>query len=61
MQTRPGRTLQAELHESSGAKKRRHQDDNLFRNLMFIRHGFGTARPSLSRQKPLVIFLPRHH
>jgi len=27
MQSRSARTLQAELHGSSGAKKRRHQDD----------------------------------
>ena len=30
MQSRPAQALQAELHGSSGAKKRRHQDDNVF-------------------------------
>ena len=30
MQPRRARALQAELHGSSGANKRRHQDDNLF-------------------------------
>jgi hypothetical protein len=29
MQSRPARTLKAELHGSSGAKERRHQDDNI--------------------------------
>ena len=32
MQPRPAQALQAELHGSSGAKERRHQDDSLFHN-----------------------------
>ena len=35
MQPRSARTRQAELHRSSGAKERRHQDDSLFHHLVF--------------------------
>ena len=34
MQTRSAQALPAELHGSSGAKERRHQDDRAFHNLM---------------------------
>jgi hypothetical protein len=38
MQPRSAGAPQADLHGSSGAKERRHQDDKCFHNLMFIRH-----------------------
>jgi hypothetical protein len=42
MQPRPARTLWAELHGSSGAKERRHQDDRIFQ---ILKLGVAEAMP----------------
>ena len=36
MQSRSPQARQADLHGSSGAKKRRHQDDKAFHNFVFL-------------------------
>ncbi len=46
MQSRSAQALQEELHGSSGAQKRRHQDDNVFLQPQFHPSQiFGLAQP----------------